>query len=682
MLRSAILLLALLASPAPAANAPAVPGYPGVGPFAMPALAEQERAVALLVARGETATALAALDRLIEVYPQVPAFPARRALLAARLGEPEAALADLTRAVDLGFAGIARLATLPVFAPLADDPRLAALLARSPAPSPAPRPVAPALVRSGRAPVGPENTRWNPATGMLESRFIFPPILRYRPLAGARPPPALAELAALVARGRAAGNAGDLYDNRDDGHSALNPERHPQLGFTDYGPEARAAGVHYGLNTSILFDAVTFGNSSTALTGGVFWRSQPRLALTSPGGVAALWRQYASNHLYVYPAHRDHDPERAVEGGSPGFGDLFPANTPYVLISQGSSGSDQPLLEAVAAILAAFKPEVKAFLRERGLIAPTVQMIFRRSQRQVTDAAAYMGPLAHPSAFRAGDIDLPRMIARANALSADTVPPAIRMRVIEEDRPRPGRDYFARDISEALFDTPSAIARIWRSTASRRRMVLDAGASRDPNGRALSFHWRVLRGDGARIAIRRLDDTGARVEITLPWHERAPVPGRSELSSDRVDIAVFADNGAELSAPGFLSLLFPGNQARSYDAEGRILSVDYTAPGYADPLLFPARDWLDRYEYDGAGHLLGWTRRRGDRITRFTRDGLLVLEEDALGRPVRAERVAYPATPAADGRPVIAEEPTGDLVIYRYAGPGDRIGSPEHLARP
>jgi hypothetical protein len=300
----------------------------------------------------------------------------------------------------------------------------------------------------------------------------------------------------------------------------------------------------------------------------------------------------------------------------------------------------------------------------------------------VTDNDAYMGPLAHPSAFRADDIDLPRMIARANALSADTVPPAIRMRVIEEDRPRPGQEYFAREISEVLFDTPSAIARIWRSTASRRRMVLDAGATRDPNGRALSFHWRVLRGDGARIAIRRLDDTGARVEITLPWHERAPVPGRPKMSSDRVDIAVFADNGAEISAPGFLSLLFPGYQARSYDAEGQILSVDYTAPGYADPLLFPARDWLDRYEYDGKGHLLGWARRRSDRITRFTRDGLLVLEKDMLDRPVRAERVAYPVTLAADGRPVISEEPTGDLVIYRYAGPEDRIGSPENLARP
>jgi hypothetical protein len=293
-----------------------------------------------------------------------------------------------------------------------------------------------------------------------------------------------------------------------------------------------------------------------------------------------------------------------------------------------------------------------------------------------------MGPLAHPSVFRAGDIDLARMIARANALGAGTVPPAILMRVIEEDRPGPGQDYFASEISETLFDTPSAIARVWRSTASRRRMVLDAGATSDPNGRALGFHWRVLRGDGARIAIRKLDDTGARVEITVPWHERAPVPGRPELSSDRIDIAVFADNGAELSAPGFLSLLFAGNQARSYDAEGRILSVDYTAPGYADPLLFPERDWLDRYEYDGAGHLLGWTRRRGDRISRFTRGGLLVLEEDPLGRPLRAERVAYLATLAADGRSVIAEEPTGDLFSYRYAGPEDRTGLPEHLARP
>ena len=79
----------------------------------------------------------------------------------------------------------------------------------------------------------------------------------------------------LVREGRAAGNSGDLYDNRDRGHSALPPERHPQVIPIRYGEAARASDVDYGLNDRILFDRPTFGNSSTALTAG------PLLALAA-----------------------------------------------------------------------------------------------------------------------------------------------------------------------------------------------------------------------------------------------------------------------------------------------------------------------------------------------------------------------------------------------------------------
>ena len=77
-------------------------------------------------------------------------------------------------------------------------------------------------------------------------------------------------------RGRAAGNHGDLYDNRDRGHSKLDPGAHPQLAFVGYSEAARAADLDYGLNESLAFDHPTFGNSSTAITDGALWRSLPR----------------------------------------------------------------------------------------------------------------------------------------------------------------------------------------------------------------------------------------------------------------------------------------------------------------------------------------------------------------------------------------------------------------------
>ena len=56
-----------------------------------------------------------------------------------------------------------------------------------------------------------------------------------------------------------------------------------------------------------------------------------------------LYRQYRGGQLYVYPEHRDHDPGHNGQGG---YGDLFPTNSPCVVISQGSSGSDRAFVRA------------------------------------------------------------------------------------------------------------------------------------------------------------------------------------------------------------------------------------------------------------------------------------------------------------------------------------------------
>ena len=60
--------------------------------------------------------------------------------------------------------------------------------------------------------------------------------------------------------------------------------------------------------------------------------------MTFPRGrPARTFRGYAANMLYVSPDHRDRG------GIAPS-----PAAWPYMVISQGSSGSDQPFLRALA----------------------------------------------------------------------------------------------------------------------------------------------------------------------------------------------------------------------------------------------------------------------------------------------------------------------------------------------
>jgi hypothetical protein len=642
------------AEPAPRPRpAPAVEADPQAADdlFAMPALAEDIRLALAGAEAGALADAAALLDDRLARHPGVAGLQAARAAVAMLAGDRTAALRHLTAAADAGLPG---LAADPLFAPLAADPlaapALAALAARPPAP---PRAPVPAAVSGGRAPVGAANTGWNPATERLEPRFAF----AAAPAGPVLPPrPKLAAYDILrehAARGRAAGNHGDLYDNRDRGHSSLKREAFPQLAFVDYAAAARRADADYGLNDQLSFGRPTLGNSSTAVTAGALWRSLPRLAMTRGDGTGPLrlWQNASGNQLYVYPAHKDWD-ER----------DLFPANTPYILVSHGASGSDRPFLEAVAMIFAAFRPDTKERLARENLIVPTTQMVFRRSLQTVTSRDSYFSAAAHPAAFEGYQINLARMVSLANAIAPDAIPAEVRLAVLEEDLGVEGVDYFGAGLSEQLFDTPGAVARIWRSTAWRRSMLVSAEASRDPNGRPLAFEWRLLQGDPERVRIEPLEG-GARARISLDWHEPFAISEDNPVVTSRVDIGVFASNGVHDSAPAILSWFFPPNETRRYapgpDGTMRIAEVDYADPAkaatYADPMLIARADWRDVYGYAADGTPAGWTRHRPGRSEAFTAAGERVLVPAAAGRPAETLPVGYALERDAAGRLAVRE---------------------------
>jgi hypothetical protein len=371
--------------------------------------------------------------------------------------------------------------------------------------------------------------------------------------------------------GTAAGNAGDFYDNRDAGHSALATQPFPQLQRVAYKPEEIQKSRHWGAQ-QWLGRGVVFGNSSTSASpraGG----SNPRLYYVQPTGLQFLYAQYRSNNLYVYPEHRDHDPGH--NGPEEGFGDLYPTNTPYLLISQGSSGSDQPFLRALSLTLAAFRPEVKKKLAATGLLMPTVQMLFRKTNRHLGPSAGYLSPLAHPTAFEGSWINELALVQAAHDLKLDRLPPMVQLKVVEEDQPVPGKDYSEPAATEKLADTPAVIARVVRGKDYRRRLVVSAQESFDLNNRPLSFHWVVLRGDADKIAIRPRNIEHSVVEVVVPYHARRPIAPGSALESNRVDIGVFVNNGTQYSAPGFVTLFTLDNEARTYGSQGRILEIGY-----------------------------------------------------------------------------------------------------------
>ena len=455
-----------------------------------------------------------------------------------------------------------------------------------------------AVMKDGHAVEVPENIRYQSATG----EFAWEPTesqvgsyeIRFAPLLGEVDGPAarvkiIVKPRAVCARGgevcklldrwykegTASGNTGDFYDNRDNGHSRLNTDRlFPQLDRITY-PEETVKTLGWALQRRLL-EGVVFGNSSTSAgptTGG----SNPRQYYRTPAGLTFLFQQYRNNNLYVYPEHRDYDPGHNGRGG--GYGDLYPANTSYLLISQGSSGSDQPFLRAIASTLAAFRPEVKARLVREGLLMPTLQMVFRRSNKQVADEAAYLSGPAHPTVFDGKQIDALAMVRRAHDIRRETIPPMVRLKVLKEDESVVGKDFFEPPglASERLADTPSVIARVVRGPRYVRTMVVSAEESFDENRRELTWHWRILRGDREKIEIVPKNEARSVVELRVAYQPRAPIGVGESLESNRVDIGVFVHNGSCYSAPGFVTFYTLDREDRTYTSDGRLLEIDYRA---------------------------------------------------------------------------------------------------------
>lgn len=470
-------------------------------------------------------------------------------------------------------------------------------------------PLAAMLAAAGIAPAAEVTLSPRDLFPAAEGLFLAPglslPIPDRTPPAVARgiQGPAAETLRALDEAGVAAGFAGLLYDNRDRGHSRLPPSIYPRLIWLKYAPALKARGLDYGLAGRILLPAIVIGNSSTAITGPPAPRSLPRKAMTTPGWPERMHRTYVSNHIYVYPEHRDHD-----------AADLFPAAWPYMIVSQGSSGSDKAFLHALVMTLAAFRPETRAVLEEAGLIAPALQMILRRSLDGIETREDYLSGRAHPAVFDGARLRPERMVEMAAAMAPDALPPLVRLRIEEEDFAAAaglaGRD-------ERLYDTPSAIARLWRGPAARRAMVLSAEATPAPPGDELRFRWVLLHGDPSLVRIAPEGPNGTRARIEMDWH-----PARNETDPDgqtrrrtRLDIGVFAETGDTISAPAILSVDFPAHQLRHYelgpDGAPRPAVIDYDAAARNtafDPVLYWTAPWRDVFVYAPDGTLSGWTR--------------------------------------------------------------------------
>ena len=596
-----------------------------------------------------------ACEEFIERLPFNPTGYYNLACVHARRGETDQACSRLLEAVEHGFGNAEHIRVDPDLESIRDDERFAHALEQAAQARPAGpgRKIAPADVVNGVALVDDGNTAVDQRVGLFVPLFNLPSESDRDADVTTIEGPAGNLVREWWSEGTAAGFDGDLYDNRDEDHSTLKRKLFPLLPQIEYGPDAKALGLHRGVPQRIMHRGVVLGNASLAMTAGPMWRSMPRLAMSNARTIGLLNAQYTNNQLYVYPCHVDHSPgHNGKLGDEKGkHGDVYFANTPFLITSQGSSYTDQPFLQALALTMAAFRPETKQFLVEQSALAPTLQMIFRRSNTPVKTDDDYLSGIAHPVVFPGDNVDSERMVRLAHELTPETVPPVVALRVVEEDAYVHGRDYFDPVPGEQIFDTPIAIARIMRATARTRKMVVDAGDPRELSGAVSEFHWSLLQGDPERVEIRPLKEDGSRVELTVAWHPRFPSATDPNLETNRVDIACFARSGKHWSAPAFVTFYCPDNEERFYDEQGRIAEVRYN-DNYADPVLVNRKDWRDEYQYDDDGNLTGWTRHRGYFVQEFTSDGRRIIKRDDDGNVLESTPVEYtPGEPIAGHKP-------------------------------
>ena len=601
--------------------------YPGVWP--RHGLLRQQLIDA--IRRGDIPAMEATCRAALEVLPGDATWHYNLACALAYREQGDAALTELEKAIRFGFRDadaiakdqdFARINTLPRFKELVEKART---LAGQPV---AGRPVpAPAFTTMGRG-----------AT-LTETNLVAPAYSASRPDA-----PERALVSAWLADGTAAGNGGDLYVNRDRGHSQPAVSDFPLLTAVRLADAARPFNADVNHPNLAFGNAAVFGNISRGYTSGPFWRSMARASFTEPGGLAArMDLLYRSNQFWVIPCVNDY--------GKPELGDVFPANAPFQFVSEGASWSDLPFLRAALAASASLPPPTKQAVLRRRLLGPTLQWLLRRTQTGVKGESDYLSPRAHPTAFSAKRLDVVALVEKAHALRPENIPPAVNLSLVNSRLfpirfPVAGVDY-PDTVSELLFATPSAISLVLRAPEGTRTFLLHAQTfpERDP---LATFTWRVVHGDASAVTISApLGET-----VNTPERGFAQITVDRRALTERIDVACFAKtHGTDHGAPSIISFYPIPQEVRTYRPDGRIASIDYANPNalYCDPALALPRRWKDTYTYSASGALLGFTRSyNGKEAASFTPTGDRVLERNPDGTARRALHVKYTTRQTGD----------------------------------
>ncbi|MBO7721235.1 MAG: hypothetical protein J6T01_02400 [Kiritimatiellae bacterium] len=474
---------------------------------------------------GDTAAMASACRKGVELLPEDPTWRYNLACsLAYFKGSEDEAFDELKKAIDYGFRDCAAIASDTDLKRLEKFPRYKDMLAyaermKDSAVTAGPM-AAVEFTGTFGTPVtlGPSNVVWNFDFGCFDAKMKLAP-------ASSDP------------------WVGDLYVNRDGGHSYLNVKAYPGITPVRFSKDSDA--YHAAANmANTLYPYPVFGNCSRAWTTGPYWRSIPRMMTTmESSAIGRMVKFYLSNQTWVYPANADIAPIGTN-------GDVFASIAPYWMTTAGRSWSDLPYLRAALDASRAFHPNVKAELVRRGLLAPTIQTIIRKSLKGVKTEADYLTARAHPTALPPNGVESARLKAAAKALAVEAIPPLAVVSVAADPVDKPGQ------WPELTYGSAFAWAYVLRADQLKRVFTVTARGAEE-------FAFVKTHGSGIDVKIEKLKPNVAKVTIDR----------RGMSPTNRVDITVVGRNRKT------------GWGAPSYVCFAR---MDPSAP-YSDPGLTPAR---------------------------------------------------------------------------------------------
>jgi len=324
---------------------------------------------------------------------------------------------------------------------------------------------------------------------------------------------------------------GDFYYNMDRRHSSLGAKSFPGITFVGLDKEGKRRGLDVNFPNLILRDGEgnylpVFGNCSRAQVQGEYQQSLPRALMTTESRrLKSMQKLYLSNQLWFFPSACDTAPIGTN-------GDVYASIAPYWMTTAGRSWSEQPYLAAAIIASHQLKPDVHAEVLRRGLLAPTVFTLMRKSLKTVQKESDYLTPCAHPSAMPPNGLDFKKLESLARALTVKQIPP---LAVIDVTA-KPATN--SKRVPELTYAGLFAWAYVIR-TENNTPMEFTIKATG-----AKEFAFTQTHGSGVWVKIERRGRDSAKVMIDPA--------GLSP--TNRVDITVVGrDPGTGWGAPSYVS---------------------------------------------------------------------------------------------------------------------------------